>query len=91
MAIEVPYMMGTVLVFCVILYPMVGFQFTAVRFLWFILFITLSFMYYTLYGMMCVALTPNIEMAGGLSFFVFMLWNVFSGFIISRKVNFRHL
>jgi ABC-type multidrug transport system permease subunit len=91
MAIEVPYMMVTVLVFCLILYPMVGFQFTLVKFLWFVLFMTLSFMYYTLYGMMCVALTPNIEIAGGLSFLVFMLWSVFSGFIISRKVNIRHL
>ena len=88
MAIEVPYMMVQVFIFCTIIYSMVGFQFTVVKFLWFILFITLSFMYYTLYGMMCVALTPNIEIAGGVAFLVFVLWNVFSGFIISIKVNF---
>ncbi|XP_078174137.1 ABC transporter G family member 45-like isoform X2 [Carex rostrata] len=86
MVIEVPYMMVTVFIFCPIIYPMVGFQFTVVKFLWFILFTTLSFMYYTLYGMMCVGLTPNIEIAGGLAFFVFILWNVFSGFIISIKM-----
>ncbi|XP_078170470.1 ABC transporter G family member 45-like isoform X2 [Carex rostrata] len=86
MAIEVPYMMVQVFIFCTIIYSMVGFQFTVVKFLWFILFITLSFMYYTLYGMMCVALTPNIEIAGGVAFLVFVLWNVFSGFIISIKM-----
>ncbi|KAJ4803787.1 ABC transporter G family member 45 [Rhynchospora pubera] len=86
MLIELPYMIVMVLIFSLIIYPMIGFQFTVAKFLWFILFMTLSFMYYTLYGMMCVALTPNVEIAGGLSFLVFMLWNIFSGFIIPRKM-----
>jgi hypothetical protein len=36
---------------------------------------------------MTVALTPNIEIAMGLSFLIFIFWNVFSGFIISREVH----
>ncbi|KAJ3692680.1 hypothetical protein LUZ60_011775 [Juncus effusus] len=86
MLIEAPYMIVQVLIFSVIIYPMVGFEFTVVKFLWFVFFLMLSFLYYTLYGMMTVALTPNIEIASGLSFLVFVLWNVFSGFIIPRKM-----
>ncbi|XP_073011839.1 ABC transporter G family member 45-like isoform X1 [Typha latifolia] len=85
-AIEIPYMMVQVFIFSVILYPMIGFQFTVVKFFWFVLFMVLSFIYYTLYGMMTVALTPNQEIAAGLAFLIFILWNMFSGFIISRKM-----
>uniref|UniRef100_A0A804N7L0 ABC-2 type transporter transmembrane domain-containing protein n=1 Tax=Zea mays TaxID=4577 RepID=A0A804N7L0_MAIZE len=70
-----------------IVYPMIGFQVTASKFFWFFLYQVMSFMYYTLYGMMTVALTPNIEIAMGLSFLIFIFWNVFSGFIIVREVT----
>jgi hypothetical protein len=59
---------------------------TATKYFWFALYMVLSFLYYTLYGMMTVALTPNIEIAAGLSFLIFIFWNVFSGFIIGRQV-----
>lgn len=86
MAIEIPYMIVQVLMFSVIVYPMIGFQFTVAKFFWFTFFMVLSFMYYTLYGMMTVAVTPNLEIAAGLSFLIFILWNVFSGFVIPRRV-----
>ncbi|VAI10382.1 unnamed protein product [Triticum turgidum subsp. durum] len=86
MAIELPYILVQVLVFASIVYPMIGFQMTTVKFFWFVLYMTLSFMYYTLYGMMTVALTPNLEMAAGLSFLIYVFWNVFSGFIIGREL-----
>jgi hypothetical protein len=44
-------------------------------------------MYYTLLAMVTMALTPNVEIANALSFLVFIFWNVFSGFIIPRKVS----
>nr|CAD1840726.1 unnamed protein product [Ananas comosus var. bracteatus] len=86
MAIEIPYMIVQVLMFSVIVYPMIGFQFTVAKFFWFTFFMVLSFMYYTLYGMMTVAVTPNIEIAAGLSFLIFIMWNVFSGFVIPRRM-----
>jgi ABC-type multidrug transport system permease subunit len=86
MAIELPYMLVQVAIFASIVYPMIGFQMTAGKFFWFVLYMLLSFMYYTLYGMMTVALTPNVEIAAGLSFVIFIFWNVFSGFIIGREV-----
>ncbi|CAM0911760.1 unnamed protein product [Alopecurus aequalis] len=85
-AIELPYMLVQVAIFASIVYPMIGFQMTAGKFFWFFLYMVLSFMYYTLYGMMTVALTPNIEIAAGLSFVIFIFWNVFSGFIIGREL-----
>ncbi|KAG8087771.1 hypothetical protein GUJ93_ZPchr0010g9291 [Zizania palustris] len=85
-SVELPYMFVQVLIFSSIVYPMVGFEMTASKFFWFALYMVLSFMYYTLYGMMTVALTPNIEIAAGLSFLIFIFWNVFSGFIIAREM-----
>jgi len=79
-------MLVQVLIFSWIVYPMIGFELTAGKFLWFFLYLVMSFMYYTLYGMMTVALTPNIEIAMGLSFLIFIFWNVFSGFIIAREM-----
>ncbi|CAL5000751.1 unnamed protein product [Urochloa decumbens] len=85
-SVELPYMLVQVLIFSSIVYPMIGFELTAGKFFWFFLYLVMSFMYYTLYGMMTVALTPNIEIAMGLSFLIFIFWNVFSGFIISREL-----
>ncbi|KAG1360653.1 ABC transporter G family member 45 [Cocos nucifera] len=85
-AVEIPYIILQVVIFSFIAYPMIGFQFTAVKFIWFVLFMMLSFTYFTLYGMMTVALTPTQEIAAILSFLIFVLWNVFSGFIVSRKM-----
>lgn len=86
-AVEIPYMLIQVFVFSAIVYPMVGFQLTVTKFFWFVLYMILSFIDFILYGMMVVALTPNEEIAVVLSFFIFMLWNVFAGFIVPRKVT----
>ncbi|CAO2211715.1 unnamed protein product [Urochloa humidicola] len=85
-SVELPYMLVQVLIFSSIVYPMIGFELKAGKFFWFFLYLVMSFMYYTLYGMMTVALTPNIEIAMGLSFLIFIFWNVFSGFIIAREL-----
>uniref|UniRef100_A0ACD5YAG0 Uncharacterized protein n=1 Tax=Avena sativa TaxID=4498 RepID=A0ACD5YAG0_AVESA len=84
--IELPYMLVQVFMFVAIVYPMIGFQVTAGKFFWFLLYMVLSYMYYTLFGMMTVALTPNVEIASGLSFLIFILWNVFSGFVVAREL-----
>ncbi|KAG8048144.1 hypothetical protein GUJ93_ZPchr0008g11702 [Zizania palustris] len=85
-SVELPYMLVQVFIFSAIVYPMIGFEMKASKFFWFALYMVLSFMYYTLYGMMTVALTPNIEIAAGLSFLIFIFWNVFSGFIVGREM-----
>ncbi|XP_077235594.1 ABC transporter G family member 45-like [Tasmannia lanceolata] len=83
-AIEIPYIIIQVLIFSLIAYPMMGFQWAALKFFWFISLMFLNFMYFVLFGMVTVALTPNQEIAAILSFFFYVLWNLFSGFFIPR-------
>eukprot|EP00268_Persea_americana_P059369 TRINITY_DN7275_c2_g1_i2.p1 TRINITY_DN7275_c2_g1~~TRINITY_DN7275_c2_g1_i2.p1 ORF type:complete len:1223 (-),score=195.79 TRINITY_DN7275_c2_g1_i2:74-3238(-) len=84
--IEIPYLIIEVLVFTLIVYPMIGFPWEVAKFLWFTFFMLLDFTYYVLFGMMAVSLTPNREIAAILSFFLFVVWNLFSGFYIPRQM-----
>eukprot|EP00268_Persea_americana_P059371 TRINITY_DN7275_c2_g1_i4.p1 TRINITY_DN7275_c2_g1~~TRINITY_DN7275_c2_g1_i4.p1 ORF type:complete len:154 (-),score=18.70 TRINITY_DN7275_c2_g1_i4:74-535(-) len=65
---------------------MIGFPWEVAKFLWFTFFMLLDFTYYVLFGMMAVSLTPNREIAAILSFFLFVVWNLFSGFYIPRQM-----
>ncbi|RLN35818.1 hypothetical protein C2845_PM03G28940 [Panicum miliaceum] len=85
-AVEIPYIFIQVFIFSATVYPMVGFELTVTKFFWFVLYMRLSFIDFTLYGMMVVALTPNEEIAGALSFCIYMIWNIFAGFIVPRKM-----
>jgi hypothetical protein len=85
-AAEIPYMVIQPLIFTAIVYPMVGFQLAVKKFFSFALMI-LIFMDCTLYGLMAVALTPTAEIATGLSLTIFVVWNFFSGFIVTVKVT----
>ncbi|XP_077235595.1 ABC transporter G family member 45-like [Tasmannia lanceolata] len=84
--IEIPFLIIQVVIFSLILYPMIGFQWALGKFVWFISLMLLNFIYFALYGIMIVGLTPNQEIAAIFSFFVFVLWNIFSGFFIPRTM-----
>ncbi|XP_020531357.1 ABC transporter G family member 45 [Amborella trichopoda] len=84
--IEIPYIVIQVLVFVLIIYPLIGFSWMLAKFLWFTFFVLLSVLYLTLFGMTAVALTPTQELAALISFFFFILWNIFSGFFIARPM-----
>ena len=75
-------------VYTLILYSMIGYDWTVAKFLWFYYYMLTSFIYFTLYGMMLVALTPNYQIAGICMSFFLSLWNLFSGFLIPRPVTF---
>ncbi|XP_027364375.1 pleiotropic drug resistance protein 2-like [Abrus precatorius] len=83
-AIEVIYVAIQSLAYSIILYWMIGFEPSVENFLWFYYFIFMSFMYFTLYGMMTVALTPNHQIAAIVMSFFISFWNLFSGFVIQR-------
>ncbi|TKY53483.1 Pleiotropic drug resistance protein 2 [Spatholobus suberectus] len=83
-AIEVIYVAIQSLAYSIILYWMIGFEPHAENFLWFFYFIFMSFLYFTLYGMMTVALTPNHQIAAIVMSFFISFWNLFSGFLIPR-------
>ncbi|XP_022857343.1 pleiotropic drug resistance protein 1-like isoform X2 [Olea europaea var. sylvestris] len=82
--IEVPYVFVQTLVYGLIVYAMMGLDWTAEKFFWFLFFFFFSLMYFVLYGMMTVAVTPNHNIAAIISSFFYAIWNLFSGFIIPR-------
>ncbi|KAL3646512.1 Pleiotropic drug resistance protein 2 [Castilleja foliolosa] len=83
-AIETIYVSIQTFLYSLILYSMIGFQWRADRFLWFYFFVFMCFVYFTAYGMMLVALTPNYMIAAIVMSFFLSFWNLFSGFLIAR-------
>lgn len=69
-----------------IFYAMASFEWSAVKFLWYLFFMYFSIMYFTFYGMMTTAITPNHNVASIIAAPFYMLWNLFSGFMIPYKV-----
>ncbi|PIA65376.1 hypothetical protein AQUCO_00100685v1 [Aquilegia coerulea] len=82
--IEVPYIFVQSLVYGVIVYAMVGYEWTVAKFVWSIFIMFFTFLYFTCYGMMAVASSPNGQVAAIVSGALYGLWNMFSGFIIPR-------
>ncbi|KAJ0744246.1 putative ABC-type maltose transporter [Helianthus annuus] len=82
--VEIPYIFTQTIVYCLIVYAMMGFQWTAAKFFWYTFFQFCSLLYMTYYGMMTVAVTPNANIAAIVAFFFYGAFNLFSGFIIPR-------
>ncbi|KAG8080329.1 hypothetical protein GUJ93_ZPchr0007g6158 [Zizania palustris] len=72
--------------YTVLIYPMVGYEWKADKFFYFLFFMIAAFTYFTLFSMMLVACTPNEMLANVLLSFVLSQWNNFAGFIISRPL-----
>ncbi|KAJ7546115.1 hypothetical protein O6H91_08G025200 [Diphasiastrum complanatum] len=84
--IEIPYVTFQAIVYALIVYSMISFEWTLVKFLWYFFFTCFALMYFTFYGMMVVSLTPNSPVAAVLSSAFYGFWNLFSGFLIARPL-----
>ncbi|KAI3803437.1 hypothetical protein L1987_31588 [Smallanthus sonchifolius] len=84
MLVEIPYIFSQTVVYGLIVYAMIGFDWTAVKFFWFLYFMFTCLLFMTFYGMMTVAITPNADIAAISAAAFYGLWNLFSGFIIPR-------
>ncbi|GJM99044.1 hypothetical protein PR202_ga16106 [Eleusine coracana subsp. coracana] len=82
--IELPYIFVQTLIYGVLVYAMIGFEWTAAKFFWYLFFMYFTLAYYTFYGMMMVGLTPNYNVSSVASTAFYALWNLFSGFLIPR-------
>ena len=82
--IEWPYVFLQSLIYGCIVYAMIQFEWTAAKFLWFIFFMFFTLLYFTYWGMVAVAITPNEQFAAVVSFAFYGVWNLFSGFLIPR-------
>ncbi|MBA0565214.1 hypothetical protein Golob_010102 [Gossypium lobatum] len=85
-AIEIIYTAIQTAIYVALLYLMIGYEWKASNFLWFYYYITASYVYFTLYGMMVIALTPGAQVAAIVMSFFLSLWNIFSGFLIPRPL-----
>ncbi|XP_071901429.1 ABC transporter G family member 29-like [Coffea arabica] len=81
---EIPYILVQTSYYTLIVYAMVGFEWTAAKFFWFYFVNFFSFCYFTYYGMMTVAITPNHQVAAIFAAAFYALFNLFSGFFIPK-------
>ncbi|KAJ4707958.1 pleiotropic drug resistance protein 1-like [Melia azedarach] len=82
--IELPHVFIQTVIYGILVYAMIGFDWTLSKFLWYLFFMYFTFLYFTFYGMMTVAITPNHNIAAIISSAFYVLWNLFSGFLIPR-------
>ncbi|KAK4441272.1 Pleiotropic drug resistance protein 2 [Sesamum alatum] len=85
-AIETIYVAIQTLLYSLLLYSMIGFHWTGEKFFYFYYFIFMCFTYFSMYGMMVVALTPGYQIAAIVMSFFLSFWNLFSGFLIPRPL-----
>lgn len=85
--IEIPYIFVQTIVYGIIVYAMIGYEWTIVKFFWQLFFMYFTLLYFTFYGMMTVAVTPNHNIAAIIASAFFALWNLFSGFIVPLTVS----
>ncbi|XP_044495069.1 pleiotropic drug resistance protein 1-like isoform X1 [Mangifera indica] len=83
--IELPYAFQQALTYGVIVYTMMGFELTLIKFFWYLFYMYFTLLYFTFYGMMAVAMTPNYHIAGISSSAFYGVWNLFAGFVIPLK------
>ena len=66
---------------------MMGYQWSVDKFFWY-LFVTLcTFLYFTYYGMLAVAISPNAQVAFVIESTFYSIFNLFSGFVITRPMS----
>lgn len=85
--IEVPHIFLQAVVYGVIVYSCIGFDWTVEKFFWYLFFTYFTFMYFTFYGMMAVAMTPNSDIGAIVSTAFYAIWNIFAGYLIPRPVS----
>ncbi|CAH8363125.1 unnamed protein product [Eruca vesicaria subsp. sativa] len=82
--IEIPYTMAQAWIYSIIVYGMIGYEWTASKFLLYTFFTFITILYYIYTGIMLIAVSPNQETAAILNGIVSTTLNVFSGYAIPR-------
>ncbi|KAL9263664.1 ABC transporter G family member 37-like protein [Drosera capensis] len=84
---EIPYGAMQALLYVVIIYAMIGFEWTVAKFFWYLFFTFFSFLYFTYFGMMMIAMSPDQSIVPIMSSSFYTLWNLLSGFVIPKPVS----
>ncbi|KAG0495050.1 hypothetical protein HPP92_006044 [Vanilla planifolia] len=85
--VELPYVFFQAIYYTFIIYSMMCFQWTMNKFLGFFIISFLSLLYFTYYGMLMMAISPNVHAAGIFGTSFFYIFHLFSGFFIPRTVR----
>ncbi|KAK4274401.1 hypothetical protein QN277_017626 [Acacia crassicarpa] len=80
--VELPHILIQTVMYGVIVYAMMGFEWTLTKFFWYLFFMYFTFSYFTFYGMMTMAISPNPHVAMIFSSAFYAIWNLFCGFVI---------
>ncbi|KAF3673549.1 Pleiotropic drug resistance protein 3 [Capsicum annuum] len=80
--IEIPYVFVQAVSYGIIVYAMIGFEWDAGKFFWYLFIMYITLLYFTFYGMMSVAVMSNQNVASIVVAFFYAIWNLFSGFIV---------
>eukprot|EP00891_Asterochloris_glomerata_P009650 jgi/Astpho2/9650/Aster-03918 len=72
--VEIIYVLVQSILYTCVVYFMCGFLTNAAKFFWFLLFMVLTLCYFTFYGIMAVAITPNIKVAAVMSSNFYVTW-----------------
>ncbi|XP_057493789.1 pleiotropic drug resistance protein 3-like [Actinidia eriantha] len=82
--IEVPYLLAQVIVFVILTYPMIGYYWSAYKVFWYFYPMFCTLLYFNYFGMLLVAMTPSFQVAAILQSTFYILFNLFSGFLIPQ-------
>eukprot|EP00798_Chlamydomonas_sp_ICE-L_P006716 gene6716-3386_t len=85
--VEIPYIMVQAVVYVLIVYWMAGFEATATKFFWFLLYNWLNLTCITYFGIMAINLTPAVEFGTVFVAFFFTLWNLTCGFVSPQPLG----
>nr|CAD59564.1 PDR-like ABC transpoter [Oryza sativa Japonica Group] len=83
--VEIPYIAVQTLIFGLITYFMVNYERNIRKLVLYLIYMFLTFTYFTFYGMVAVGLTPTQHMASVVSSAFYSLWNLLSGFLIPQS------
>ncbi|KAH0458194.1 hypothetical protein IEQ34_013509 [Dendrobium chrysotoxum] len=89
--IEIPYVFAQASIYIIIIYPMMGFEWSIEKFMWFYYIIFFSFLYFTYYGMMSISFSKNQHIASIFTTSFYPIFQLFSGFFIPKSVSFYYL
>jgi len=82
--VEIPYVAVQAVLYSIIIYFMIQFEFTAVKYLYNLLFVFLTLAFFTFFGCAITAACPAPDLSLVIAAVAFSLWFVFGGFLISH-------
>lgn len=89
--IEVPYILVQTALYVAITYPMIGYNRSAYKVLWYFYTTFCTFLYFVYLGMLMVAVSSNLQVASILASAIYTVLNLFSGFLMPGPVNLSKL